>query len=88
MLSGARRVTDELAAAAAQSADEARLADASGRFVDYYNTHMAMRKTDAQEIIAKYIPADEYWSATADVTSETVALEKRLYESLPLSAAT
>jgi hypothetical protein len=47
-----------------------------------------MRKTDAQEIIAKYIPADEYWSATADVTSETVALEKRLYESLPLSAAT
>ncbi len=60
-----------------------QLREAASNFVAFYDARMAPRKNDAQSIITKYVPSDEYWKVTADVTAVTIAREAELYAEIP-----
>lgn len=58
------------------------LIDASRQFLEFYNQTLASRKDPAQDIVARYIPPDDYWQATDDVTPESIESEQQLFRQI------
>ena len=62
--------------------DTDHLADACHTFVEFYDGTLARRKNPAQDIVDRYIDAETYWRETNDVTDESIATERTLFQHL------
>lgn len=58
------------------------LVAAGRRFVAFYDAVLASRKDPAQQVIDRHFSSAEYWALTNDVTSDSVATEAALFQSV------
>ena len=58
------------------------LTNACEHFLGFYNRELSRRKDPAQAIIQKHFSTETYWQQTDDVSAQSIATERKLYQQL------